>query len=238
MISVCLATYNGEKYLREQVASILPQLSEHDELVISDDGSTDRTIEILRSFHDSRLKLYNNDFRHGVAGNFENALYLSKGDIIFFSDQDDIWLPNKIQEMVKFLQDFDYDLVTNNCTLTDSQLNIIQKEYYTKQSPVDRSVWGNFYKDLWLGCCMAFHRRILNRILPFPEKVVAHDIWIALFSQLHYRCGYYPKVLQLYRRHDATVSAAGGKSQNSLLFKLQYRFYILIHLILRSIKTS
>ena len=82
MISVCLATYNGEKYLREQVASILPQLSEHDELVISDDGSTDRTIEILRSFHDSRLKLYNNDFRHGVAGNFENALYLSKGDII------------------------------------------------------------------------------------------------------------------------------------------------------------
>ena len=238
-ISVAMAYYNGGTYIEEQMDSILSQLGEKDEVIVSVDGASDGSKPLLLKMAevDSRIHIVKGPGK-GVVRNFENAIRHCNGDIIYLSDQDDIWLPNKIQEMVKFLQDFDYDLVTNNCTLTDSQLNIIQKEYYTKQSPVDRSVWGNFYKDLWLGCCMAFHRRILNRILPFPEKVVAHDIWIALFSQLHYRCGYYPKVLQLYRRHDATVSAAGGKSQNSLLFKLQYRFYILIHLILRSIKTS
>lgn len=238
MTSVCMATYNGQKYLREQIESILCQLSDNDELVISDDHSTDSTVDIIRSYGDSRIKMYVNELAKGVTHNFENALNKSKGDIIFLADQDDVWLPAKVEEMKRFLSDGKYDVVTCNCALTDASLKIIQERYYTDESPIDRSVWGNFKKDLWLGSCMAFRREILKDVLPIPQRMAAHDLWIALYSQLNFRCGYYPKVLQLYRRHDNTVSFAGGKSTNSLWYKLSYRAYLAYHLLLRHVKKT
>ena len=105
MTSVCMATYNGQKYLREQIESILCQLSANDELVISDDHSTDSTVDIIRSYGDSRIKMYANELTKGVTHNFENALNKSKGDIIFLADQDDVWLPNKISKMEKKFHD-------------------------------------------------------------------------------------------------------------------------------------
>ncbi len=236
MVSVCMATYNGQKYLKEQIDSILRQLSEYDELVISDDHSTDGTVEIIRSYGDERIKLFDNELMQGVTHNFENALIHAKGDVIFLADQDDVWLPEKIKELTDFLLEGQYDVVTGNCSLTDSELNITQERYYTDESPIDRSVWGNFKKNLWLGSCMAFRREILNEVLPIPPRMAAHDLWIALYSQMHFRCGYYPKVLQLYRRHDNTVSFAGGKSTNSLWYKLSYRAYLAYHLFLKQRK--
>lgn len=238
MTSVCMATYNGQKYLREQIESILCQLSDNDELVISDDHSTDSTVDIIRSYGDSRIKMYANELTKGVTHNFENALNKSKGDIIFLADQDDVWLHTKVEEMKKFLSEGLYDVVTCNCALTDASLNITQERYYTDESPIDRSAWGNFKKDLWLGSCMAFRREILKEVLPIPKRMAAHDLWIALYSQLNFRCGYYPKVLQLYRRHDNTVSFAGGKSTNSLWYKLSYRAYLAYHLLLRHVKKT
>jgi hypothetical protein len=182
--------------------------------------------------------MYANELTKGVTHNFENALNKSKGDIIFLADQDDVWLPAKVEEMKRFLSDGQYDVVTCNCALTDASLNITQERYYTDESPIDRSVWGNFKKDLWLGSCMAFRREILKEVLPIPQRMAAHDLWIALYSQLNFRCGYYPKVLQLYRRHDNTVSFAGGKSTNSLWYKLSYRAYLAYHLLLRQIKKT
>ena len=90
MISVCIATFNGGKYIREQIMSVLPQLNEKDEIIISDDGSTDDTIYILESLHDQRIKIYVNEREHGFIWNFENALMKSSGDIIFLCDQDDV----------------------------------------------------------------------------------------------------------------------------------------------------
>lgn len=235
MVSVCLATYNGERYIKEQIDSILPQLSENDELIISDDHSTDNTCTIIKQYNDVRVKLIINGLAKGVTHNFENALLHSKGDIIFLADQDDVWLPTKIQELSLFLIQGNYDVVTGNCALTDSQLNIIQPEYYTTQSPIDKGVWGNFVKDLWLGSCMAFKREVLQATLPFPQKMAAHDLWIALYSQLHFKCGYYSKVLQLYRRHDNTVSFAGSKSTNKLSYKISYRLYLAYWLLVRSL---
>lgn len=234
MISVCMATYNGQKYIKEQIDSILCQLSEDDELVVSDDHSSDKTVDIISSYHDDRIKIYENVSRLGVTHNFEHALNLSKGDIILFSDQDDVWFPNKIQELTDFLVQGKYDLVTCNCALTDGDLHVIQPEYYTTESPVDRSVWGNFMKDLWLGCCMAFKRSILDEVLPIPQNIAAHDLWLALYCQLHFKCGYYPKVLQWYRRHDDTVSFTGQKNTNSLWYKLRYRIYLAYWLLNRS----
>lgn len=231
-----MATYNGSKYIKEQIDSIVCQLSQDDELVISDDHSTDDTCSIIRSYeNDGRVRLVMNGMKKGVTHNFENALLHAKGDIIFLADQDDVWLPNKIKELSSFLIQGNYDVVTGNCALTDSDLNITQQQYYVDKSPLDKSVFGNFVKDLWLGSCMAFTRKVLLATLPFPEKMAAHDLWIALYSQLHFKCGYYPKVLQYYRRHENTVSFAGAKSENKLSYKISYRLYLAYWLIVRSI---
>lgn len=236
MVSICMATYNGQKYIRQQVDSICNQLSENDELIISDDYSTDGTWDILQSYADPRVKIFRNRLSKGVTHNFENALNQAQGDIIFLSDQDDVWLPTKIAELSQFLIDGSYDVVTCNCAVTDADLNVVKEAYYTTESPVDRSAWGNFRKDLWLGCCVAFRRQILSEILPIPRQMAAHDLWLLLYSQMHFKCGYYPKVLQYYRRHSETVSYAGEQSPNSLYYKLSYRLYLVWHLLLRSIK--
>lgn len=235
MISVCMASFNGGQFIKEQIDSILGQLSSNDELIISDDHSTDNTCAIIKQYNDSRIKLVLNKLAKGVTHNFENALLHSKGDIIFLADQDDVWLPSKIRELSQFLLQGNYDVVTGNCALTDSKLNVIQERYYVDRSPLDKSVWGNFVKDLWLGSCMAFKREVLLATLPFPKKVAAHDLWIALYSQMHFKCGYYPKVLQLYRRHDNTVSFAGTKSTNKLSYKISYRLYLAYWLLVRSL---
>lgn len=235
MVSVCMATYNGEKYLKEQIDSILCQISNNDELVISDDHSTDSTLDIVTSYNDSRIKLFLNEGNKGVANNFENALLHSRGEIIFLADQDDVWFQGKIEELSNFLIKKNYDLVICNCTMTDSDLKVIKDEYYKNETPVDKSVWGNLRKNLWLGGCMAFKRKVLLATIPFPKKLVAHDIWIALYSQWHFKCGYYPKVFQYYRRHNNTASFAGRKSTHSLFYKINYRLYILFNLVWRNI---
>lgn len=234
MISVCMATYNGQKYIREQIDSILCQLNADDELVISDDHSSDDTAEIIRSYNDKRIKFYFNELKKGVTHNFENALLKSKGDILFLADQDDVWLPGKLEKMVAFMQQGGYDVVECNCALVDENLNVTKEQYYCAEFPQQKSVLGNFVVNSWLGSCMAFKRKVFEASLPFPDKVAAHDLWICLFAQMHFKCGYTQEVMQLYRRHSNTVSFAGGKSTNSLYYKLSYRAYLAWHLLLRS----
>lgn len=94
-----MTTYNGEKYISVQLDSILKQLSENDEVIISDDSSTDRTVDVIKNFKDKRIKLYEDNHFHSPIFNFENALEKASGDIIFLSDQDDVWLDNKVKIM-------------------------------------------------------------------------------------------------------------------------------------------
>lgn len=103
MISVCIATYNGEKYLKEQLDSIIPQLTAQDELIISDDGSKDTTMEIIKRYaaNDSRIKVYKGPGK-GVIANFEFAINQTQGEFIFLADQDDVWLPEKVQTNLDF----------------------------------------------------------------------------------------------------------------------------------------
>ena len=235
MISVCMATYNGQKYIKEQIDSILSQLSEDDELVISDDHSSDATAEIVKSYNDKRIKFFYNQLKKGVTHNFENALQKSRGDILFLADQDDVWLPGKLSKLVNFMQQGGFDVVECNCALVDENLNVTKEQYYCKEFPQKKSVLGNFIVNSWLGSCMAFKRKVFEAASPFPDKVVAHDLWLCLFAQMHFKCGYTQEVMQLYRRHSNTVSFAGGKSTNSLFYKLRYRAYLAWHLFLRSI---
>lgn len=232
-ISVCMATYNGEKYIFEQINSILSQLNKNDELIISDDKSTDNTIKIIGSFQDSRIKLFINEKRNGVILNFENALLKASGDYIFLSDQDDVWLPNKINVMLNYLQT--YDLVVANVILVNSSLNIIKKTFWKNQKSIS-CFFYNLYKNPYLGCSMAFRNEILKYILPFPKNIPMHDIWIGLCTQIFSKkCCYINTPLMYYRRHGNNLSFTGENSSFSLFKKITYRLQIIYCLIFRKI---
>ena len=128
MNTVCIATYNGEKYIKEQIDSILLQIASDDEIVISDDGSSDDTINIINSLNDKRIHLYINEGKHGFKSNFENAIKRAMGNYIFMSDQDDVWFPNKYNAILSYLKI--NDLVHHNSELTKGNLEPYGKTLY------------------------------------------------------------------------------------------------------------
>lgn len=232
--SVCMATYNGEKYLKEQIESILCQLNENDELIISDDNSTDNTTSIIQKFNDPRIKLIHNK-RHGFVSNFENALKHATGEYIFLSDQDDIWVNGKINKCIQLLQD--NIMIIHDAKIIDQYGCFHGKKYFSTLHH-HSSFFFNLYKTRFLGCCMAFKKDILQECLPFPDKIVAHDYWLGMYTLFTY-----PKsVLFLdcpliqYRRHGNNVSSSSEKSRHNLFFKLiTKRFNIICNIIKRSI---
>ena len=164
-ISVCMATYNGEKYIKEQLESILSQIGENDEVIISDDSSTDNTVEIIKAFSDNRIKIFENQkFKYPIF-NFENALNNATGDIIVLSDQDDIWKVNKIETIKKYMHN--YDLVLSDATIIDEYGNLIKESFY-KLNNSRMGFIQNIIKNSYLGCAMGFNRKILEKnSIPF-----------------------------------------------------------------------
>lgn len=238
-VSVCMASYNGDKYIKKQIDSILCQINQNDELIISDDGSTDKTVEIIKSYSDRRIKLINNitysrDRRThvNVSSNFENSLSYSSGDIIFLSDQDDIWEKNKIESFLIYLKKF--DLVVSDCRVIDSNDQVIFDSFF-KHINSGKGIIKNIFKSTYHGSCLAFNRKILNLSLPFPRKLVMHDAWLGLIAEMNGKVIFIEEKLTNYRIHTSNVSGTKN-SDNSLFFKLYYRANILLNLLLRYIK--
>jgi len=243
LISVCMATFNGERFIKEQVASILSQIRENDELVISDDRSRDRTVEILKEFKDPRIKIYMNQGTKGPVSNFRNALIHSTGEYIFLSDQDDIWLPGRVDEALK-LHQTGYDLVTCNCFLIDENgQKLTSVPYFNEKHPLKKNFFYNLYENSVYGCCMSFNRKLLLYSLPFPKNIIMHDVWIGMLAKVKYKCGYIDQCLILYRRHGGTASFGkikGGKQHKiSNLYRIRTRlylfFHVLFHIVLKTI---
>lgn len=236
MISVCIATYNGEKYIKEQLLSILKQLGEADEIIISDDHSTDATLAIIEQLSDSRISVFFNTEK-GYTSNFENALRKVSGDIIFISDQDDIWNPRKVEICLEALQST--DLVVSDCQLINSQNEVISPSYFELRK-VKKSSWGNLIKFGYLGCCLAFRSELLQKALPFPSnrELCTHDNWLFLVGAFLYRHKVLDDRLINYRRHDANVSTGGLLSLTSNWFKIKYRLYLSSHLLRRALLTK
>lgn len=225
MVSVCMATYNGQKYIREQIDSILCQLSDQDEVIVSDDGSKDKTIDIIKSYNDDRIKIFINKGKHGFVGNFENSLRHASGDYIFLCDQDDYWKPNKVEVVLKALEK--YDLVIHNAELVDGQGKSLGKTYYDTLHH-KTGFLANLYKTRWLGCCMEFRKEVRDYCLPIPEKLTGHDYWIGMLGMLRFRYKFMDDVLMCYRRHGDNVSPSGEKSNHSLWYKLVTKRWNLI----------
>ncbi|WP_455674550.1 glycosyltransferase family 2 protein [Phocaeicola sp.] len=228
MVSVCIATYNGEQFIREQLNSILPQLKDNDEIIVSDDSSSDGTLEIISSYNDGRIKIISSQKFCSPIFNFENALKYAKGDYIFLCDQDDVWLPNKIEKMIDTLQRC--DLVVSDCKVVDSHLKVIEDSFFSMRKS-GTGFWKNLFKNTYLGCCMAFRKDILKYILPFPKNIAMHDIWIGLSVELRGRSEFLNESLLLYRRHGNNVSFGGEGSHYSLSYKIKYRAYMFFELL-------
>ena len=239
MISVCMATYNGQKYIREQIDSILSQLGQEDELVISDDASTDSTLEIIGGYGDKRIKLYpfvrnKSAYKKSaqlVTTNFEHALQHAKGDFIFLSDQDDVWLPGKVEKCLEALRQA--DLVVHDCRVADAELDTVCFSYFSLIH-VQGGFIHNFIKVKYLGCCMAFRREVLTAALPM-KPYIAHDTWICLLAELLFKTRRLPVQLSLYRRHGDNMSSASEKSPYPLWYKIYYRIPIFFSVIGRSL---
>src|SRR5437867_11201695 len=167
-ISVVMATYNGEKFIEEQLISITSQLCDDSEIIISDNGSTDRTIDIIKSLNDDRILLITNNITKGLVFNFENALKKATGDIIFLSDQDDIWLPGKVEICKQYLNK--YHLVVTDAKVIDEDLSVLSESLFQVYNS-GPGTFRNLIRNSFIGCCMAFRHEILQLVLPFPKKI-------------------------------------------------------------------
>jgi glycosyltransferase involved in cell wall biosynthesis len=234
MVSVCLASYNGDKYIAEQIDSILLQLGREDELIISDDGSTDRTVSIIIDFakKDSRIHFITNTGKHGCIRNFENALCSVKGDIVFLSDQDDVWLPDKYKEMIILLQK--YILVCSDSVIVDENLNELKSSFFDYYNS-EKGILKNVIKSTYFGSCMAFRKEILKYALPFPNtNEIGHDLWLGLISEIvggKKGVFFYHKPLILYRRTEESFCSIFQVSKRSLLQKVRGRIIIIKHVL-------
>lgn len=224
-VSVAMATYNGEKYLQQQVDSILSQLSSEDELIISDDHSTDKTLSIIEKYtkKDHRVKLFMNEEK-GVTSNFENAIKQTQNDIVFLSDQDDVWKPEKVQTVKSYYEkNPNIQMIMSDITVVDNDLNPTIESFYEFRGSRP-GVMKNIIKNSYIGCAMSFRKELKPKILPIPRNVPMHDMWIGLVADMNHSALLIPEKLIYYRRHDQTVTTVENTS--SLKQKLLWRFQI------------
>lgn len=208
MITVCMATYNGQKYLEEQINSILIQLGKQDEIVVVDDCSDDDTLSILQRLArtDIRLNIFQNSQNSGPLRSFERAVGSAHGDVIFLADQDDVWLEYKVAAMLDALTTSGRVVVVSDAQVIDQNGVLLESSFF-KLRHSGPGALKNFYRNTYLGCCMAFRSELREAVLPFPAAVAQHDEWIGLVGELVGGVAFSPHVLLSYRRHGSNTSS-------------------------------
>lgn len=202
-VSVAMAVYNGEKYLKQQLDSILPQLTDYDEIVVSLDPSKDNSKCILDSYQDKRIQVFDGPGK-GVIANFENAIQRTKNEIIFLCDQDDVWNSKKVNKVLSVFNQ-NVNVVMHDAKIVDENLEVIEDSYFTfRKSKL--GILHNILKNSYIGCCMAFRKELKPFILPFPNNLPMHDQWIGLVGEIKGKNVLLKDKLMLYRRHQDNVS--------------------------------
>ncbi|NMM99395.1 glycosyltransferase family 2 protein [Bifidobacterium olomucense] len=218
-ISVIMPTYNGEKYIKEQINSILSNITSDDEIIISDDGSTDKTVDIIHEYEKNNANIkYIEGPHQGVVKNINNALKYATGNIIFLSDQDDVWLKNKVATIVNiFENNKDITCVLHDLQIVDANLSIIEISYFNFHKS-RLGFLNNLIRNSFVGAAMAFRASMLEYILPI-ENVPMHDQWIGLINEVYGKTFICNEILGLYRRHGANVTQLKHGSLTSMLSK-------------------
>ncbi|MFB6867736.1 glycosyltransferase [Agromyces sp. NPDC056389] len=213
-VSVCMATYNGAAYLAEQIDSVLEQLGPADELVITDDRSTDETVAIIQSYADPRIVLHRSGRNQGYVRAFEDAIGRSSGDVVLLADQDDVWLPGRVDVMVAALDRS--AVVASNLSLLGSgaplKSPISGRPWRLRSSTADhrrRNLARIIAGDApYFGCAMGVRRDALALAVPFPAFLTeSHDLWIAIVGNVSRSMGHVDADTLLRRVHEANASS-------------------------------
>lgn len=214
-ISIVMTVYNGEKYLKEQIDSFLNQTVLPDEIIVADDCSSDKTIKILKEYKKNnfvKIKLFKNKYNLGFTKNFEKAISKSTGDIIFLSDQDDVWYNNKIEIIVKkFKNNPKVNLIIHDADLVDKNLK------KNNISAICQAISGFNTTDVFItGALTSFNKELKKYLLPFPKNIISHDGFIHFVSQNLGTRMVINNKLQMIRRHSNNNSNWVASSLNEI----------------------
>ena len=228
MISIAMATYNGEKFLSEQIDSILNQTYQDFEIIICDDCSKDRSPDILKEYQskDSRIKVFFNENNLGFKKNFEKALSFCQGDYIAFCDQDDVWKKDKLQKSLDCIKD--KMLISTDSLLVDSKLNSLGRTFKEnlgiKSLPLEHKtllknlIHHSFIQGTTILCSASF----IKRHLPLPDDCIYHDLYFGICAVIEDSYNYLDEPTLLYRQHENNVIGNKKKSKFSFLIPGEY----------------
>jgi glycosyltransferase involved in cell wall biosynthesis len=225
-ISVCMAAFQGERYIADQLRSILVQLSGDDEVIVVDDYSSDATCDEVRSLGDARIRLVERRSNQGVVKSFEEALSQATGSVIFLSDQDDLWAPGKVETALRaFASNPEITLVATDAALMDENGVQLGTSYYAIRGRFRSDFMSNLIRNKFLGCTMAFRSELVPKVLPFPHgRDILHDIWIGVVNSIiSGNTLYIDEPSVWYRRHSRSMTA--GKLP--WMRKLRTRWHLL-----------
>lgn len=226
-VSVAMCTFNGAAFVEAQLASILTQSRPPDEIILCDDGSTDRTIDIATKIsqeYPDKIRIIQNERRLGYCRNFESAVSRVTGDVIFLSDQDDVWFPDKVASMLRvFAEDTEVILVYSDAVITDPELRPTgtvfnrRKDAELRKTPTLRQMRRG---PAFNGLMMAFHSRLRPFVIPFTPVSLqwGHDHWIAFIAQAVGEIRMVDRPLVYYRRH-ATNAGGDAELDGGLLYQ-------------------
>jgi glycosyltransferase involved in cell wall biosynthesis len=225
LISIAMCTYNGEKFIQEQIESILNQSYKNIELIITDDCSNDTTVEVIKQYiqNDNRIKLYQNEKNLGFIKNFEKAISFCNGDYIALSDQDDIWKLNKIEKFVNEIKK--NVLIYSNALLINQESQEIRKELFSDTNKLCKGKVNNSFllDNVVSGNTMMFKKELVKYILPIPSQINYHDFWIGFVASTYGTITYTDESMTYYRRHSEQVTNRTKKKHDNYLQKLKYK---------------
>jgi glycosyltransferase involved in cell wall biosynthesis len=231
-VDIVLATYNGDKYLEEQIDSILGQTFVDWNLIIRDDKSEDKTLQIIKKYvqkYPKKIFLIQDDeadSRLGASQNFSKLLKYSSAEYILFSDQDDIWLDNKIKYSLEHMWNLESSkgkalpiLIHTDLSIVKANLELIHPSYWQHQYlDPQRSELNHFLvRNLITGCTVVVNRALKNLAIPVPDAAYMHDWWLALVAAAFGEISYLPESTILYRQHTSNEVGAQSKGLKDII---------------------
>jgi GT2 family glycosyltransferase len=217
-VSVVMATYNGARFLPAQLESIISCLREGDELIVVDDCSSDDTVQILEACAWPGLVLVRNQANLGVKKTFEVGLRRATREVVFLSDQDDVWISGKRDAFVaEFAADPECALVISDASIIDGDGKLIGPSFMATLGGFHAGSLRNIVRNHFIGCAMALRLSVVRRALPIPAEAPMHDSWLGIVATSIGKVRYLDRPYLMYRRHGGNLSPPRRRGWISIL---------------------
>lgn len=231
-ISVVIALYNAGPYLKEELESILPQLAETDEVLIYDDGSTDGSYELAQKLSRvvPQIRVFQGPHA-GVVENFRRGIQKARGRFIFLADQDDLWEPSKVSFVLGTLEwEKGPCCVMHDAVMIDDAKKPTGETVFTWRK-IGRGFWHNWWKNSYVGCCMAFNEELKPYLASMPATIPMHDQWIGMMADHYGKMLFIDKKLLKWRRHQDNATTLRHDPPAAMIKKRAVLLFAYIHQI-------